>query len=96
MQKIPVTHLNAANTWHDKIHVRLTEGRFQNLRRFTSWPMLIAFFALVWIQTEQGPWLHFDFAKQRIVLFGELFAWNDLPLLAGLMIMGASLLFFWQ
>lgn len=94
MQKIPVTQVNVANTWHDKIHVRLTEGHFQNLRRFTSWPMLIAFFALVWIQTDQGPWLHFDFAKQRIVLFGELFAWNDLPLLAGLMIMGASLLFF--
>ncbi len=38
-----------------KIHVRLTEGRFQNLRRLISWPLLALFFGLVWVQSKGCP-----------------------------------------
>ncbi|NVK41532.1 MAG: cytochrome c oxidase accessory protein CcoG [Oceanospirillaceae bacterium] len=77
-----------------KFHVRLTEGRFQNWRRLTSWPLLALFFGLVWVQIDGQPWLLFSFEQRRINLFGSVLSWHDLPLLAGLMIAGASLLFF--
>lgn len=77
-----------------KFHVRLIEGRFQNWRRLTSWPLLALFFGLVWVRVDGQPWLLFSFEQRRINLFGSALSWHDLPLLAGLMIAGASLLFF--
>lgn len=77
-----------------KFHVKLTEGRFQNLRRLTSWPLLAVFFGLVWIQSDGQPLLLFSFEQRRIILFGNALSWQDLPLLAGLLITGAFLLFF--
>lgn len=77
-----------------KIHVRLTEGRFQTLRRLISWPLLALFFGLVWVEANGTPWLLFDFPQRRILLFGTAFSWYDLHILTGLMISGASLLFF--
>ncbi|WP_136680815.1 cytochrome c oxidase accessory protein CcoG [Neptunomonas sp. XY-337] len=95
MQKIPVQQVDpVALTAADKIHVRLTEGRFQNLRRFISWPLMFAYFALVWVQFDGRPWLLFDFAERHILLFGNTLSWHDLPALAGIMIAGACLLFF--
>ena len=47
MEKIPVTEEYTPPFARDgKFHVRLTEGRFQNLRRLTSWPLLALFFGL--------------------------------------------------
>lgn len=77
-----------------KFHVRLTEGRFQNLRRLSSWPMIALFFALAWVQVDGQPWLLFSFEQHRIILFGSAFSWRELPLLSGLLILGATLLFF--
>ncbi|UTW12149.1 cytochrome c oxidase accessory protein CcoG [Marinobacterium rhizophilum] len=77
-----------------KFHVRLTEGRFQNWRRLSTWPLIALFFGLVWVQVDGQPWLLFSFEQHRIILFGKALSWHDLPLLAGLMIVGASLLFF--
>ncbi|WP_323844252.1 cytochrome c oxidase accessory protein CcoG [Microbulbifer magnicolonia] len=80
---------------HDgKFHVRLTSGRFQNLRRLTSWPLIALFFGLVWVQFDGQPWLLFSFEQRRIILFGSALSWRDLPLLAGLLIAAACLLFF--
>lgn len=76
-----------------KIHVRLTEGRFQNLRRLISWPLLLAFFGLVWVQVDGQAWLLFDFTQRRIVVFGRYFSWQDLHIMTGMMIAGAALLF---
>ena len=77
-----------------KFHVKLVEGRFQNLRRLTSWPLMALFFGLVWIQLDGQPLLLFSFEQRRIILFGNAISWQDLPLLAGLLIAGAFLLFF--
>jgi len=94
MQQIPVRTVSTTTAVGGKIHVRLTEGFFQNLRRFTSIPLLLMYFALVWVQIDGAPWLLFDFAERRIVLFGTYMAWHDLPIMAGLMIAGTCLLFF--
>lgn len=95
MEKIPVVQDYTPSFAEDgKIHVRLTKGRFQNLRRLTSWPLMALFFGLVWIQIDGQPWLLFSFAQHQIVLFGNALSWHDLPLLAGLLIASACLLFF--
>lgn len=95
MEKIPVVQDYTPPFARDgKFHVRLTEGRFQNLRRLSSWPMLALFFGLVWVQVDGQPWLMFSFAQRKLILFGNALSWHDLPLLAGLMIAGACLLFF--
>lgn len=76
-----------------KIHVRLTEGRFQQLRRLISCPLLLAFFTLVWVQLDGQPLLLFDFPERRIIIFGYYFAWQDLYILSGFLIAAAALLF---
>lgn len=77
-----------------KFHVRLVEGFYQNLRRATSWPMLAMFFGFVWLRIDGQPLVMFDFEAHRIFLFGLELSWYDLPILAGMMISGTSLLFF--
>ncbi|MFW1676928.1 cytochrome c oxidase accessory protein CcoG [Pontibacter sp. JAM-7] len=95
MEKIPIVQDYTPPFAQDgKFYVRLTEGRFQNLRRLTSWPMIALFFGLAWVQVDGQPWLLFSFAQRRIILFSNALSWHDLPLLAGLMIAGACLLFF--
>ncbi|GAA0785185.1 cytochrome c oxidase accessory protein CcoG [Marinobacterium sediminicola] len=95
MEKIPVVQVHTPAFVKDgKFHVRLIEGRFQNLRRLTTWPLITLFFGLVWVQFDGNPWLLFSFEQRRILLFGSALSWHDLPLLAGLMIAGACLLFF--
>tara|TARA_R100000005_G_scaffold96662_2_gene85697 strand:+ start:12507 stop:13865 length:1359 start_codon:yes stop_codon:yes gene_type:complete len=82
------------NAKHEKFYVRLIEGRFQNLRRLISWPLIMMFFGLAWIQIDGQPWLLFSVEQRRIFLFGIDLLWHDLPLLAGALITGAFLLFF--
>lgn len=94
-QKIPVLQDPTPPFATDgKFHVRLTEGYFQNLRRLTTWPLIALYFGLAWIQIDGQPILFFSFEQRRIHLFGSLLSWHDLPLLAGLMIAGSTLLFF--
>ena len=77
-----------------KFYVRLVSGVFQNLRRLVSWPLMLAFFGVTWLQWNGQPLVLFSFAERRILLFGLNLSWYDLPLLAGLLIGGAALLFF--
>lgn len=77
-----------------KYHVRLIEGQYQKLRRLVSWPMIALFFGLAWVKVDNVPWLFFSFAERKIFLFGTVVSWHDLPIMAGLMIAGACLLFF--
>lgn len=95
MEPIPViNHPSTTTAVGGKIHVRLTSGFYQNLRRAISGTLMLLFFGLAWIQIDGQPWLLFDFAERRIHLFGAQFSWYDLPLMAGLMIAGTALLFF--
>lgn len=97
MQQTPVNRVRSDSEIIErpqKFYVRLTEGRFQNWRRLISAPLIMAFFLLVWLQWDGQPLLMFSFAERRIYLFGGQLSWHDLPLMAGLMIAGACLLFF--
>ncbi|WP_028303558.1 cytochrome c oxidase accessory protein CcoG [Oceanospirillum maris] len=90
MAKTPFIQLSEPT----KYHVRLIEGYYQTLRRLISWPLIGAFFILAWVQVDGTPWLFFSFAERKIFLFGSVVSWHDLPIMAGLMIAGACLLFF--
>lgn len=90
MEKRPFIQLSEPT----KYHVRLIEGHYQNLRRWISWPLLALFFGLAWVKVEGVPWLFFSFTERKIFLFGTVVSWHDLPIMAGLMIAGACLLFF--
>ncbi len=92
MQRIPV-HQHDPQQLNGKIYVRLTEGRYQFIRRIISGSLLVLFFATAWINLDGQPLVLFDFAQRRIHLFGLLLNPKDLFLLAGLMIVGALLLF---
>ena len=95
MEKIPVVQDHTPPFSQDgKFHVKLIEGRFQNLRRLTTWPLITLLFAMVWVQVDGQPWVLFSFENRAIFLFGLSLSWHDLPLLSGLMIAGGGLLFF--
>lgn len=91
MQEIPLKDITPTE---GKIYVRLMAGRFQSLRRFISWPLLTAFFLMCWLRIDGEPLLMFSFSTHRILLFGLELSWHDLPLLGGLLIAAATLLFF--
>jgi len=77
-----------------KFYVRLTSGFYQNLRRYISWPLIALFFTAVWLPWGNHPLLLFSFTERRIFLGPLQLSWYDLPLLAGLLISAATLLFF--
>ncbi|MCP4596298.1 cytochrome c oxidase accessory protein CcoG [Neptuniibacter sp.] len=93
---IPITTLPSSPRLpgNGKFHVRLTEGFFQNLRRLISWPLIALFFGMVWVEIDDKPAVLFDFPAHSIWLLGTELSWYDLPVLSGLLISGASLLFF--
>jgi cytochrome c oxidase accessory protein FixG len=77
-----------------KFYVRLVAGVYQNLRRLVSWPLIALFFLTVWLQWDGHPLVLFSMAERRIFLWGYQLGLYDLPLLAGLLIVGAVTLFF--
>lgn len=92
--RIPLTELSPPLPGDGKFHVRLVNGFYQNLRRFISWPLILAFFSFIWLKSNELPLLLFDFSTRRIFIFGSTLSWHDLPILAGIMICGAAMLFF--
>ncbi|MGH1461309.1 MAG: cytochrome c oxidase accessory protein CcoG [Neptuniibacter sp.] len=94
MEKIPLVQEHPPPFSPDgKLYVKLIEGRFQSLRRYISWPMIVMFFSVVWVQIDGHPWVLFSFENRVISLFGLSLSWHDLPLLSGFMITGGGLLF---
>lgn len=99
MEKIDAVNLvtprpAAKRLVNGKFYVRLTSGRFQTLRRWVSAPFIAIFFLTVWLQWNGQPLLLFSFADRHILAFGQQLSWKDLPLLAGMLIAAATLLFF--
>lgn len=98
MEKIAVQQIDPKRSItpppNGKFHVRLTTGHFQNLRRAVSWPLIALFFGMAWLQWNGQPLVLFSFPERYILLFGNYLSWRDLPLLAGLLICAAMLLFF--
>ena len=92
MQQIPV-HQHDPKQVDGKIYVRLTEGHYQRIRRAISGSLMLMFFLTAWINLDGQQIVLFDFFSRRLHLFGMLLSPKDIYLLAGLMIIGAVLLF---
>jgi len=92
MERIPAVELTPAQSG-EKIYVRLFAGKFQNLRRLISWPLLLAYFGLAWLNLNGQQALLFSFEDRRLYFFGSQWGWYDLPVLAGILIVAAIGLF---
>ncbi|MFK4752585.1 cytochrome c oxidase accessory protein CcoG [Oceanobacter antarcticus] len=100
MKNIPIVALDSEPSTikmaqvNGKFYVRLMAGHYQNLRRWLSWPLMAAFFLVVWLPWDGHPAVLFSSQERRIFLFGLNLSWHDLPLLSGMLIAAAALLFF--
>ncbi len=88
MQRIPALDITPAQSG-EKIHVRLFSGRFQTLRRLISWPLLLAYFGLAWVNINGQQALLFSIEDRRLYFFGTQWGWHDFPVLAGVLIIAA-------
>ncbi len=74
--------------------VRLIAGRFTNLRRAISWPLLAICFITPWLSWNDLPLVHLDLVAKQF-RFGNIIFWpEDLMVLTWLMMAGAFGLFF--
>lgn len=74
--------------------VRLIAGRFANLRRLSSWPLLALCFITPWLSWNELPLVHLDLVTKQF-RFGNIIFWpEDLMVLTWMMMAGAFGLFF--
>jgi len=74
--------------------VRLIAGRFTNLRRAISWPLLAICFITPWLTWNDLPLVHLDLVTKQF-RFGNIIFWpEDLMVLTWLMMAAAFALFF--
>jgi polyferredoxin len=74
--------------------VRLIAGRFANLRRLSSWPLLALCFITPWLSWNELPLVHLDLVAKQF-RFGSMIFWpEDLMVLTWAMMAGAFGLFF--
>ena len=74
--------------------VRLIAGRFTNLRRAISWPLLAICFITPWLSWNDLPLVHLDLVAKQF-RFGNVIFWpEDLMVLTWMMMAGAFALFF--
>lgn len=77
----------------EKIYTRAIEGRFQRIRLFTGWPLLLGYFLLPWINWGGQPAVLFDLPGRKFHILSLTLWPQDLPLLAWLLILAAFALF---
>jgi len=77
----------------EKIYTRKIEGRFQRLRLFTGWPLLLGFLLLPWFEWQGRQSVLFDLPAREFNIFGLTFWPQDFHLLAFLLIISAFALF---
>ncbi len=78
----------------EKIYVRAVEGFFQNVRLYTGWPLLIAYFGCPWLMWEGHQAILFDLPERKFHIFFLTFWPQDFPLLAWSLMIAAFGLFF--
>ncbi|BBN81750.1 cytochrome c oxidase accessory protein CcoG [Pseudoalteromonas sp. A25] len=76
------------------IYIREQKGYFQNIRRYLSWLLMLAFIGLPWISYQGKQAILFDVAHQQFRIFGTTFLPQDFMVLAGIFMAGAFALFF--
>lgn len=76
------------------IYVRLQQGVFQNIRKYTGALLMLVFILLPWIPYNGQQAILLDVANQQFRLFSVTFFPQDLTVLAALFLVGAFALFF--
>ncbi len=79
---------------NNKIYVRKSQGKFQKLRRYGGWFLLVMFALLPWLNYGDRQAILFDLAKQQFNFFGTTLFPQDLTLLALVFVIAAFGLFF--
>lgn len=74
--------------------VRLISGRFLNLRRLLTWPLLILSFLTPWLTINELPLVHLDIAQKQFRFGEEIFWPEDMSLLIWVGLAAAFALFF--
>ena len=77
----------------EKIFTRAIEGRFQRIRLYSGWPLLIGYFGLPWLDWGDRQAVLFDLPSRHFYIFGLTFWPQDFMLLAWLLIIAAFALF---
>ncbi len=77
----------------EKIFTRAIEGRFQRIRLYSGWPLLLGYFGLPWLQWGGRQAVLFDLPSRQFYIFGLTFWPQDFMLLAWLLIIAAFALF---
>ncbi|HTK96505.1 MAG TPA: cytochrome c oxidase accessory protein CcoG [Pseudomonadales bacterium] len=77
----------------EKIFTRAIEGRFQRIRLYSGWPLLIGYFGLPWLDWGGRQAVLFDLPTRHFYVFGLTFWPQDFMLLAWLLIIAAFALF---
>lgn len=73
----------------EKIYTRKISGFFQRVRLLTGWPLLIAYFALPWINWDTRQSVLFDVPNDQFHIFSLTLWPQDLILLAAILIIAA-------
>lgn len=77
----------------ERIYTRAVQGRFQRIRLYTGWPLLLGYFLLPWLNIDGRQALLFDLPARQFHILWLTFWPQDLPLLAWLLIIAAFALF---
>ena len=77
----------------EKIFVHYVGGKFQSLRLYTGWPLLLGYFLLPWLQWGERQAVLFDLPTRQFHILGLTFWPQDLWLLAWMLIIAAFALF---
>jgi cytochrome c oxidase accessory protein FixG len=77
----------------EKIFTRNITGRFQRLRLYTGWPLLLGYLFVPWLSWNDRPLVLFDIPARQFHLGGLTFFPQDFMLLGWLLIIAAFALF---
>ena len=76
-----------------KIYNRSIKGRYQRLRRYTGWPLMLAFLLTPWFNWGDRQSVLFDLSERMFYVFGITFFPQDGILLSIALIISAFVLF---
>ncbi len=77
-----------------KIYVKDITGLFQQIRKFSLWLLMLAYFSICWISIDGQQLLHFDLPARKFHIYGMTFWPQEFVLLSILLIICAYGLFF--
>lgn len=92
----PKTHKGQGDRFNpnNRIYVRESKGKFQKLRRYGGWLLLLLFGLVPWLPFGERQAILLDIGNQQFNFFGTTLYPQDLTLLATLFVIAAFGLFF--